>query len=259
MIPHCFGIIKIRKRFGLGILQYTPTRSHFALLHCQLIIKNVAIPLYSHTSLEVLLKSCPLLEGLANALGNVWTVPGPRGRLPRSCPASGNPTGAKPESGDPLLSLVNYPIVRQVQGLEAIFLLGVRENAKIVLVHSLFTVSLNVYSTDVQILGVLDDLPEDGTPALLLLTGIQFSPKFSFQGISRTKFETHIRGLNLKTGGTDAHAQQFAVESNEGLLKVLSCGLCFLPSEIVGGVLQLGEGTTIAEFVEKLYPHLLRR
>ena len=47
------------------------------------------------------------------------------------------------------------------------------------------------------------------------------------------------------------------VDFDEGSLKVLSCGLCFLLSEIVGEVLQLGEGTMITEVAEKLYPHLL--
>ena len=104
---------------------------------------------YPHASLEVLLESSPLLEGFANALGNAWTVRGPQGRLPTSRPASGDPTGAKTESGELLLLLVTSLIVRQVPGLEAIFLLGVRENTKIVLVHSLFSVSPNVYSADV--------------------------------------------------------------------------------------------------------------
>ena len=48
------------------------------------------------------------------------------------------------------------------------------------------------------------------------------------------------------------------VNSNKGLLKVLSCGFWLIPSEMVGGVLELGEVITIAEVTEKIYPHLLR-
>ena len=92
----------------------------------------------------------------------------------------GNPTGAKPKGAEPLLYLVTSLIVRQFLGSEAIFLLDVWENTKIVLVHSLFTVSTNVYSADVQIWGVVGDLPKDGTSALLLLTGIHFSTNLSF-------------------------------------------------------------------------------
>ena len=141
---------------------------------------------YPHESLEVLLESSTLPEGLDNALGKDWTVPGPRGHLPKSRPSTGDPTGAKPESGESLLRLVTSLVVRRVFGLEDIFLLGVQENAKIVLVHSLFTVSPDIYSADVQLWGVVGDLPEDGTPDLLLLTGIHFSPKFSFRGVSCT-------------------------------------------------------------------------
>ena len=193
------------------------------------------MPSCLHESLEYLLESSPLSEGLANSLGNTWTVPGPQGRLPKDRPATGDPTGAKPESGEQLLCLVASLIVQQVLVSEAICLLGVRENMKIVLVHSLFTVSPDVYCTDIQLWGVLGDLPKDGTPALLLLTGIHFYSNFSFRGVYHTNFETHVGGLKLKTGGPDAHAKQVAVDSDKGLLKVLSCGLCFLPSEIVGG------------------------
>ena len=83
-------------------------------------------------------------------------------------------------------------------------------------VRSLFTVYTDVYSAYVQVRGVVGDLPKYGTPSLLLLIGIHLSPNFSFQGFSCTKFETNARGLNLKTGGPDAHAQQVAVESGEG-------------------------------------------
>ena len=130
LIPHCFGIIKIRERFGLGPAQYTPLRSHFSLSPNQLIAKSFAMPSYLHASLEVLLEISPLTEGLANALSNAWTVSGPRDRLPKSRAATGNPTGAKPESGEPLLCLMTSLVVCQVPVLEAICLLGVRENAK---------------------------------------------------------------------------------------------------------------------------------
>ena len=235
LIPHCFGIIKIRERFGLGPAQYTPPRSHFDLSSYQLISESFTMPSYLLASLEALLESSPLPEGLANALSNAWNVPGPRGRLPKDRPATGDPTGAKPESGEPLLSLVTSLVVRKVPGLEAICLLGVRENAKIVLVHILFTVSPNVYSANVQLWGVVGELPKDWKPSLLLLTGIHFSPNFYLRGFSCTEFETYVGGLDLKTGGPDAHAHQVAVKYDEGSLKVLSCGLCFLPSDIVGG------------------------
>ena len=105
----------------------------------------------------------------------------------------------------------------------------------------------------------MGDLHKYGTPSLLILTGIYFSPNFSLRGVSRTKFETHVGGLGLKTGGPDAHTQKVAVKSDKGSLKVLLRGLCFLPLEMVGGVLELGEGIMIAEVAEKLYPHLLCR
>ena len=130
----------------------------------------------------------------------------PEAAPPKARLATGDPTGAKPESEEPLLRLVTSLVVRQVPGPKAIYLLGVQENAKIVLVHSLFTVSPDVYSTNVQLWGVVGDLPKDGTPALLLLSGIHFSPNFSFRGVSHTDFETHFGGLNLKTRGPHAHA-----------------------------------------------------
>ena len=71
----------------------------------------------------------------------------------------------------------------------------------------------------------MGELPEDGTPALLLLAGIHFYPKFSFREVSHTDFDPHIGGLDLKTGGPDAHAQKVVFESDEGSLKVVSCGL----------------------------------
>ena len=138
LISHCFGIIEICKRFGLRPVQYTSSRSHFALSSYQLIAESFSMPSYPHVSLEALLESSPLPEGLANTLGNAWTVPGTRGCLPKAYPATGDPTGAKPKSGEPLLRIVTSLVVRQVPVSEAICILGFRENAKIVLVHSLY-------------------------------------------------------------------------------------------------------------------------
>ena len=104
---------------------------------------------YPQTSLEALLESSPLPYGIANSISNAWTVPGPRGRFSKACPDTGDPTGAKPDSGEPLLCLVTSLIVCQVPGSEAICLLGVWENANIVLVHSLFIISPDLYSADV--------------------------------------------------------------------------------------------------------------
>ena len=148
----------------------------------------LTIPSYPYASLEALLESSQLLEGINNTLSNAWTVPGHRGRLPKARPTTGDPTGAKIESEEPLLHLVTSLVVHQVPVLEAICLLGVRKNAKIVLVHSLFTVSPDVYSSDVQLWGVVGDLLKDGTPSLLLLTGIQLSANFSFRGVSCSEF-----------------------------------------------------------------------
>ena len=245
LIPHLFGIIKILKRFGLEPEQYTPPRSHFALLSYQFISGSLIMPSYPHASLDALLEISTLPEGLANALSNSCIVLGHQGCLPKARSDTGDPTGAKPKSGEPVLCLVTFLVVFQVMGSEAICLLVVQENTKIVLVHSIFTISPNVYSADVQLWGVVGDLPKDGTQALLLLTGIHFSPNVSFRGVSRTYFETHIGGLNLKNRRKDAHSQQVAVESDEGLLKVLSLGLCFLPSKILGGVPELREGILI--------------
>ena len=111
LIPHCFGIIKIRERFGLGPAQYTPLRSHFSLSPNQLIAKSFAMPSYLHASLEVLLEISPLTEGLANALSNAWTVLGPQGCLPKASPDIGDPIGEKPKSWEPILCLMTSLVV----------------------------------------------------------------------------------------------------------------------------------------------------
>ena len=213
------------------------------------------MPLYPHASLEDLLESSTLLEDLSNTLSNALNAPGPLGCFPKARPATGHPTEAKPESGEPLLRLVTSLVVRQVPGLEAIWLLGVQENANVVLVQSLspflptHTPPMSIYE---ESLGIYLSM------ALLLLTGIHFSPNFSLWGVSHTKFETHAGGLDLKTGVPNSHAQQVAVDSDEDILKVLSHGLFLLPSYIVVVFLELGKGITISEVAEKLYPHLFR-
>ena len=67
-------------------------------------------------------------------------------------------------------------IVLQVPVSKAIFLLGVQENVKIMLIHSLLTVSPDVYSSNVQLWGVVGDLPEYGNPALLYSLGFTSLP-----------------------------------------------------------------------------------
>ena len=214
---------------------------------------------YPHVSLEAVLEGTPLPEALATALGSHWTVPKPKGRPLRAPPATGDPTGAKEEAGEPLLRVISSLVSRGVAGSESICLLGVRENAKTVLVHSLFTVSPDVYSDKLELWGFVGGLPESGNPSLIHLTGMHFSPNFSFHGVAQNEFESHVGGLSLQVGGPNAHAQQVAVESDEDSRKILSRGLCFLPSEMVAAVLELGVGATIAEVASNLVPHLIRR
>ena len=122
-----------------------PLRPFVLTVDCQVL----TMPSYLHASLGALLESSPLPEGLANSLSNAWNLQVPQRCIPKDRPAKGDPTGAKPESGEPLLCLVTSLIVCQVPGSEAICLLGVWENANIVLVHSLFIISPDLYSADV--------------------------------------------------------------------------------------------------------------
>ena len=112
------------------------------------------MPLYPPASLEAFLEGTPRPEALATALGSHWVVPNTRGSYSKFQPTTDDPTGAKDEAREPLLLMVSSLVAHGVAGSKAICLLGVRENAKTILIHSLFIVSPEVYSNKLELWGM---------------------------------------------------------------------------------------------------------
>ena len=64
-----------------------------------------------------------------------------------------------------------------ITGLECVTLIGVNVNRRVHLMHSLFSVSVNVYSTECRLFAGLGELPAEGLPQVT-----EILPDFSWQG-----------------------------------------------------------------------------
>ena len=87
----------------------------------------------------------------------------------------------KDKGGEALHVYVLTLVTRGAPGSEAICLLGVCENAKVVLVHSLFTVPTSPYSTKTKLWGVVDMLPTSRPSAVIQVTPLHFAPNTPFE------------------------------------------------------------------------------
>ena len=100
-------------------------------------------------------------------------------------------------------------------------------------------------------------LPDEGTPSYTKITHIHLDTRYYFFGISRTEFESSLSGLSTKAEDLEDLAQDPAAEADDGSHRIRAQGVCFLPSDLVGGLYDLGEHPTIAEVTPQLFASAL--
>ena len=84
-------------------------------------------------------------------------------------------------------------------------------------------------------------LPDKGTPSYIKMIPLHLKTSYSFPGVSRTKFESALSGLSNEGEDLEDLAQDPAAEADDGSCWIRARGVCFLPSELVRGLYDLGE------------------
>ena len=100
-------------------------------------------------------------------------------------------------------------------------------------------------------------LPDKGTPSYIKMIPLHLKTSYSFPGVSRTKFESALSGLSNEGEDLEDLAQDPAAEADDGSCRIRARGVCFLPSELVGGLYDLREHPTISEVAPQLFANAL--
>ena len=100
---------------------------------------------------------------------------------------------------------------------------------------------------------MLGPIPEKGTPSYIKITPLHLAASYSFLGVSSIEFESALFRLSTKGEDLEDLAQDPAAEADDGSRRIQARGVCFLPSELVVGLYDLGEHPTIAEVSPQLF------
>ena len=87
---------------------------------------------------------------------------------------------------------------------------------------------------------MLGPLPEKGTPSYIKITPLHLATSYSFLGLSRTEFESALSWLSTEGEDLEDLTQDPAAKVDDGSRRIRAQGVCFLPSELVGGLYDLG-------------------
>ena len=145
---------------------------------------------------------------------------------------------------------------RGAKGTESISLLGIEASGEVVHTQSLFFISVGDYAKP-NIWGVLRPLPDEGTPSYIKINPLHLSTSYSFLGVSRTDFDSSLSSISTKGEYLEDLAQDPASEEDDGSRWICSRGVCFLPSDLVGWIYDLGAHPTIVDVAPKLFALLL--
>ena len=104
---------------------------------------------------------------------------------------------------------------------------------------------------------MLGPLPDKGTPSYINITPLHLATSYSFLGVSCTEFESALSGLSTEGEDLEDLAQDPADEADDGSRRIRARGVCFLPSELVSGLYDLGGHPTIADVSPQLFASAL--
>ena len=105
--------------------------------------------------------------------------------------------------------------------------------------------------------GVLGPLPDDGKPAYVNITPLHLAASYSFIGVLRTEFDSALTSLSTEVDALDDLCQETAAEADVDYCRIRARGACFLPSDLVGALYNLGARLTIAKVPPQLFVMIL--
>ena len=125
-----------------------------------------------------------------------------------------------------LLALREVP----VPGLEKVTLLGVDKDGRVHLMHSLFSVRVNVYSTECRLFACVGELPAEGLPQVTELLPDFFASRRAVHTMPRIDHVAHLGGISPRDWQTKP-CERASKAAGEESLNLACRGLAFLPVE----------------------------
>ena len=123
-----------------------------------------------------------------------------------------------------------------VPGLEKVTLVGVDENGRVHLMHSLFSVRVNVYSSEFRLFACVGELPAEAPPQVTNILPEFFAARRSVCAMTRINHIAHLGGIFSRDRQTKTCECATKAAGTDHVN--LSCrGLAFLPADCAAWLL----------------------
>ena len=96
-----------------------------------------------------------------------------------------------------------------------------------------------------------------GLPSYVQVMPLQLAASFSFLGVLRTELDSILVGLYTEKDDLDNLFQEPAAEVDDDSRRIRAKGTCFLPSELVVALYELGARPTITEVAPQLLARVI--
>ena len=204
------------------------------------------------SSLDEVLMSHSMLNALARSLDKAWRLPLEQGRILLNHPYEGDPTGASVDTGKGLLTFLTGFVSHGEKVTKGNSLIGTKNSGQVMHAHSIFCMSSGNY-IEPDLWGILGPLPYHGTPAYIHITPLHLAASFSFIGVLRTEFDSALAGLSKENNDLNDLIQEHASKADDDSRRIQARGACFLPSELVGALYNLGVRPIISDVAPWLF------
>ena len=145
--------------------------------------------------------------------------------------------------GLPILKTLRNFFLRKVDGVDKLSFLAVNSVGEVSVLHSLFCVGESAGDfTAGDLFAICGKIPAAGLPVVVRLEPLLFASNFPLVGTPRLEFADHLAGLesSLPWDFEDTAHQVADGEEDEGVWRVQSRGLAFVPRATVAAALEEG-------------------
>ena len=123
-----------------------------------------------------------------------------------------------------------------VPGLKKVTLVGVDEDRRVHLMHLLFFVGVNVYSTECRLFACVGELPTEGLPQVTELLPDFFAARRTVRAVPRIDYVAHLGGISPRDWQTKP-CERAAKAAGIDQINLACWGLAFLPTDCAAWVL----------------------
>ena len=123
-----------------------------------------------------------------------------------------------------------------VPGLEKVTVVGVDEDGRVHLMHSLFSVDVNIYSTECRLFACVGEMPAKGLPQVTEILPDFFAARRSVRAVPHIDHIAHLGGISPRNWQTKP-CKRVAKAAGTKHVNLACRGLAFLPSDCAAWIL----------------------